>query len=96
MKSQFANILNRLAQMQLSPYYATAKDDLAMAENTIWQLEAGLNELQEKMLAWKSEAENQYQQVRFFRFGDVDYLAEGALDAVINKRLKEANLEVVK
>jgi len=39
-KSDHARLLNRLAEMQRVPYYATARCELALAEQTILQLEA--------------------------------------------------------
>jgi len=39
-KSKHTLILNRLHQMQQAPYYATAREELALAESTIVQLEA--------------------------------------------------------
>ena len=41
-KSAHALILNRLNQMQSAPYYATAKEELALAETTIVELEREL------------------------------------------------------
>jgi len=38
-KSNHALILNRLHEMQQAPYYATAKEELALAEQTILDLE---------------------------------------------------------
>lgn len=38
-KSAHALILNRLSEMQRAPYYATARDELALAETTIVHLE---------------------------------------------------------
>jgi hypothetical protein len=49
MKSNYAHILNRLAEMQLVPYYATARQDLALAEETIVELEKKCNYLQAKL-----------------------------------------------
>lgn len=43
-KTDHALLLNRLAQMQRAPCYATAKEELALAEATILQLERRLNE----------------------------------------------------
>lgn len=42
MKSDYADILNDLADMQDSPYYATAKTRLERAESTIVHLESEL------------------------------------------------------
>jgi len=41
-KSKHALILNRLHQMQREPRYATALEELALAESTIVELEAEL------------------------------------------------------
>jgi hypothetical protein len=38
-KSSHALLLNRLAEMQRAPYYATARNELALAEQTILDLE---------------------------------------------------------
>jgi hypothetical protein len=45
-KSAHALILNRLHEMQRAPYYATARDELALAESTIVQLERRVAELE--------------------------------------------------
>lgn len=42
-KSKHALILNRLAEMQRAPYYATARTELQTAEQTIVELERGLD-----------------------------------------------------
>jgi hypothetical protein len=49
--SNYADILNRLVQMQRAPYYATARGDLALAEKTIAELETKCNSLQAKLNA---------------------------------------------
>lgn len=41
-KSNYASILNRLHEMQQAPYYATAKEALSLAEQTIVDLETKL------------------------------------------------------
>lgn len=46
-KSNHALILNRLHQMQQAPYYATAKEELALAEQTILDLELELTQSKE-------------------------------------------------
>jgi hypothetical protein len=48
-KSNYALILNRLAQMQRAPYYATGREELALAEQTIVELETKCNSLQAKL-----------------------------------------------
>ena len=42
-KSNYANLLNRLVEMQDAPYYATAKETLVLAEVAITSLEERLN-----------------------------------------------------
>lgn len=42
-KSAHAALLNRLNEMQASPYYATARDTLAQAERVIVEMEAIVN-----------------------------------------------------
>lgn len=49
-KSNHALILNRLHQMQQAPYYATAKEELALAEQTILDLEANNKRLMEDVV----------------------------------------------
>lgn len=44
--SKHALILNRLCEMQRAPYYATAREELALAESTILQLERELSHAQ--------------------------------------------------
>ena len=48
-KSAHALLLSRLAEMQRAPYYATARDELALAEKTILQLESEVSKLKEEM-----------------------------------------------
>ena len=49
MKSNYALILNRLVQMQRAPYYATAREELALAEQTIVELETKNNAIEAKL-----------------------------------------------
>jgi chromosome segregation ATPase len=50
-KSNHALILNRLAEMQRVAYYATARDELALAESTIVKLERELAAAQAEIAA---------------------------------------------
>jgi hypothetical protein len=43
--SEFSALLNELVEMQKSPYYATRKEVLSEAENTIFNLEQQRNGL---------------------------------------------------
>ena len=45
MKSKYAELLNRLDEMQGAPYYATARSTLSDAELTIVALEKALTDL---------------------------------------------------
>jgi hypothetical protein len=49
MKSNYAHILNRLEEMRRSPYYAVARLELALAEESIVELETKCNYLQAKV-----------------------------------------------
>lgn len=49
-KSNHALILNRLHQMQQAPYYATAKEELALAQQVILDLEADNRRLTEDVV----------------------------------------------
>lgn len=48
-ESRNAQLLNRLAEMQLSSYYATARRDLALAESTIILLEKQVRILEDRI-----------------------------------------------
>lgn len=48
-KSNYANLLNRLLGMQDAPYYATAKETLVLAEVAITSLEERLNAAEGKL-----------------------------------------------
>lgn len=54
-KSAHAPLLNRLHQMQQSPYYAIARTDLANAERTILQLESEVIELKRSLATEKAK-----------------------------------------
>lgn len=71
-----------------------SKDSYKRVKVSQEKYEALLKELEKRdavIDVWKREAENQYKQVRFYRFNDKDYPAEGALDATIKEAL--SNLE---
>ena len=48
-ESQYSDLLNRLVEMQSSPYYATARLHLIQAETTIIYLENKVKELECKL-----------------------------------------------
>lgn len=54
-KSNHALLLNRLAEMQRASYYATAKDELGMAEKAIVHLEAALSTATAKIAELEGE-----------------------------------------
>ena len=56
-KTQHAELLNRLDQMQQSPYYATARSVLAQAESLIVEQEAELQRLRQECEGLRKDAE---------------------------------------
>ena len=70
-KSAHSLILNRLHQMQMAPYYATAREELAMAEATILQLE------REASNAWKAALEDAADEIVKLRDALKSYAACG-------------------
>ena len=74
-KSKYAALLNRLSDMQIGAYYATAKDALQQAEIAITSLERQLAEAQ----SYKADAER-------YRF-----MTSRDLDEILDQAMKENN-----
>jgi len=59
-KSAHALILNTLVAMQRAPYYATVREDLALAESVIVQLEAENTILTQELLKFTEADKQEY------------------------------------
>ncbi len=63
-KSEHALILNRLSEMQRAPYYASAREEHKLAEQTILTLERELAEARKVIALCEREASNRLTEVR--------------------------------
>lgn len=75
-------ILNRLHQMQQAPYYATAREELSLAESTIVQQEQQIATLQRELDAASALMANEFDNPLVVAANRLRYAAEAERDAL--------------